>query len=344
MLTIEELKGVYSGARLLYADSLAAWENCAASHRFYDAVFVRSTGNGWPVQPVYFLETEALLSPDGSRFNFKRARYRDWHPREVNDGALFTHGFGGFNVITAVHLAGYLGAARLDIVGVEEPEPDGCAPLYQYCAGFGLEVLVLAGGGLQSCPRGELTDFYAAVSLGPRILLIGSGPSAAQAAYHAGCRDAVIMNGAPDIPDARVFMALDEHAAAKTDWYRPNRAEIYLLGRPLARIRPPGHQPYYVFDYAPQLKDVVQRDPAVLHCGGTVLTCALQLAMYYRPVEIALIGCEMTRTDEKWNGPDPFTSHAYDGHAECNRLIAEAQRMRIDIHHIGKSTLEVRQS
>lgn len=207
---------------------------------------------------------------------------------------------------------------------------------------------------------GGLPDFLRAVSLRDYVLIVGSGPSARAVSPEFNPRweeiveghSIIIVNGAPDVPGADIYMALDENCP-KYEWYRAGRARHYLLENALARKAVPPNQPYYTFEMNPALQSVRKpgrepwecyakyRKPRILHNGSTIITPAYQLALQYPNVKaINLIGCEMTN-GEWWDHATVYSRIRDRSGIDCvNMLMDYAEKARgITTHHIGPTRL-----
>ena len=210
---------------------------------------------------------------------------------------------------------------------------------------------------------GGLSAFMRDVTLGQYILIIGSGPSAKAVSAKDnpkwGClakgHSTILVNGAPDVEGADVYMAFDKNCY-KYPWYREGRAKHYLIGVELAKLKPPACD-YYTFEYQPTLHRMMGmdfsakgaggagakwdrlHDPKVLHGGGTVTCCAYQLAMRYNPKVINLIGVEMTN-GIWWDKEEGNASRERHGIQPMNMLIRYANdAMGIRTFHIGATRL-----
>jgi len=209
---------------------------------------------------------------------------------------------------------------------------------------------------------GKLSDFMRDVQLKEYILIVGSGPSAKAVSQDnpkwAGItkgHSVIIVNGAPDIEGADVYMAFDKNCY-KYEWYREGRAKHYLIGWELAKQKPLDCD-YYTFDYQPTMHKLMAHDfycgshqdaaakwnaladPKVLHGGGTITCCAYQLAMKYHPKVINMIGVEMTN-GIWWDKQDPRASKERHGVQPLNLLIHYAYDiLGIRTFHIGATRL-----
>jgi hypothetical protein len=215
---------------------------------------------------------------------------------------------------------------------------------------------------------GGLNEFKRDVQLGEYILIVGSGPSAQHVSASHNPRwseitrgfSVMLVNGAPDIADADVYVAFDKNCP-KYDWYHGGRAKHYLIGVELAKLKPPDCD-YYTFEYQPTLHKLMAHDfckdnansaaqkweklhnPQVLHGGGTIVCCAYQLAMSYQPQVINMIGVEMTG-GIWWNKQDEQPkSRERHGVQPLNMLVSyAADYMGIRSYHIGATRLSCKE-
>jgi len=161
---------------------------------------------------------------------------------------------------------------------------------------------------------GGVKEFVETIPFKDAVLIVGSGPSAKHAPEVVKLQPehtVIAVNGAWKAfedserkPD--VYMVFDMNSPKDWFWPKPDDqvAEHHLIGYEIAHKYPFDH---YTFQYVPSLEGIRQRSrklqPPILHGGGTISTCAIQLAMIYKNVRlINLIGCEMSK-DEWWNSP-----------------------------------------
>lgn len=195
---------------------------------------------------------------------------------------------------------------------------------------------------------GGVREFVKAVPFKDAVLIVGSGPSALNAdkvlSYEPNHTVIAVNGGWKALKKHKldVYMAFD--VKAPVDWYWPREeqpATHSVIGWEIAPRYP---WDYYTFHYTLSLQGLKRKplQPPLLHGGGTITCCAMQLAMIYKNVKlINLIGCEMSK-NEHFNKllPETVPRKARGSVMSINDLVVRCRKMGIQVNHIGFSFVQ----